>query len=97
VDSLDTLVVMGNYTEFEKRVWWIVDNLRFDNDIEVSVFETNIRILGGLLSAHLLITHTSLPLITQRPYHKGSDNKFYIKYGYNIIDCISFVFLLVIF
>ena len=29
-----------------------VDN--FDMDLEVSVFETNIRVIGGLLSAHLL-------------------------------------------
>jgi hypothetical protein len=71
VDALDTLVVMGNYSEFEKRVWWIIENLTFNNDVSVSVFETNIRILGGLLSAHLLITHTSLPLITQRPYRGG--------------------------
>jgi len=68
VDALDTLVVMGNYSEFEKRVWWIIENLNFNTDVEVSVFETNIRILGGLLAAHLLITHTSLPLITTRPY-----------------------------
>jgi hypothetical protein len=41
--------VLENYTEFEKRMWWIVDNVHFDLDINVSVFETNIRILGGML------------------------------------------------
>uniref|UniRef100_A0A182ISP4 alpha-1,2-Mannosidase n=1 Tax=Anopheles atroparvus TaxID=41427 RepID=A0A182ISP4_ANOAO len=53
IDALDTLAVMGNYTEFAR----VVDLLRgrsFDADINVSVFETNIRIVGGLLSAHLL-------------------------------------------
>lgn len=56
IDTLDTLVVMGNYTEFEKSVNWIIDNLSFDINLPVSVFETNIRVLGGLLSAHLAAT-----------------------------------------
>lgn len=32
----------------------LLNNSNFDSDINVSVFETNIRIVGGLLSAHLL-------------------------------------------
>lgn len=39
--------VMGKYEEFEKQVWWVVDNTDFDVDLCVSVFETNIRVLGG--------------------------------------------------
>lgn len=54
IDALDTLVVMGNYTEFQRVVELIILNSKFDADINVSVFETNIRIIGGLLSAHLL-------------------------------------------
>lgn len=50
VDSLDTLIVVGELNEFESAVKKIVDDVRFDSDIIVSVFETNIRILGGLLS-----------------------------------------------
>lgn len=38
---------MGNKTEFEKGVWWLVDNLNFDMDKNVSLFETNIRVVGG--------------------------------------------------
>lgn len=53
IDALDTLAVMGNYTEFE-RVVELLRGRSFDADINVSVFETNIRIIGGLLSAHLL-------------------------------------------
>lgn len=45
---------MGNYTEFNRVVEIIVDKVDFDRDINVSVFETNIRIVGGLLSAHLM-------------------------------------------
>jgi mannosidase alpha-like ER degradation enhancer 2 len=54
IDALDTLAVMGNYSEF-RRIYHIISERKdFDSDINVSVFETNIRILGGLLSGHLL-------------------------------------------
>ncbi|XP_058829878.1 ER degradation-enhancing alpha-mannosidase-like protein 2 [Topomyia yanbarensis] len=53
VDALDTLAVMGNYSEF-RRVVGLLERKSFDSDINVSVFETNIRIVGGLISAHLL-------------------------------------------
>ena len=54
IDSLDTLAIAGNVSEFERGVWWVSEHVSFDLDIEVSLFETNIRVLGGLLSAHLL-------------------------------------------
>ncbi len=54
IDALDTLVIMGNYTEFERVVNIITDTIDFDLNINVSVFETNIRVVGGLLSAHIL-------------------------------------------
>ena len=56
IDSLDTLAVLGNASEFTWAVQWISENVTFDLDIEVSLFETNIRVLGGLLSAHMLAT-----------------------------------------
>ncbi|CAG2066767.1 unnamed protein product [Timema podura] len=54
IDALDTLAVMGNYTEFQRVVEIVTSRANFDANINVSVFETNIRIIGGLLSAHLL-------------------------------------------
>lgn len=54
IDTLDTLAVVGNYSEFRRVAQLILENAHFDMNINVSVFETNIRILGGLLSAHLL-------------------------------------------
>lgn len=54
IDALDTLAVMGNYTEFQRVVDILTQKSNFDSDINVSVFETNIRIVGGLISAHLL-------------------------------------------
>lgn len=38
----------------------MIDGVDFDSDISVSVFETNIRVLGGLLSAHVLARHLQL-------------------------------------
>lgn len=61
VDSLDALAIMGFITEFEKGVEWTANHLAFDYDETVSVFETNIRVLGGLLSAHLLATDPLSP------------------------------------
>lgn len=53
VDSLDTLALFGKLTEFEQAVINVIANTNFDNDIIVSVFETNIRMIGGLLGGHL--------------------------------------------
>ncbi|XP_071938004.1 alpha-mannosidase I MNS4-like isoform X2 [Coffea arabica] len=54
IDSLDTLALLGDRERFTDSVEWIGKNLRFDINKTVSVFETTIRILGGLLSAHLI-------------------------------------------
>lgn len=62
IDALDTLVTMGNYTEFERVVNILMEKMDFDSDINVSVFETNIRIVGGLLSAHLLSHRAGIEL-----------------------------------
>ena len=43
IDSLDTLVIMKNYTEFNRLVKYLIENVNFDYDLNVSVFETNIR------------------------------------------------------
>jgi len=45
---------MGNYSEFERAVNHVINDVSFDNDVTVSVFETTIRVLGGLLSGHVL-------------------------------------------
>ncbi|XP_038069727.1 ER degradation-enhancing alpha-mannosidase-like protein 2 [Patiria miniata] len=54
IDALDTLAIMGNYSEFRRVSTLLQSHLDFSEDINVSVFETNIRVVGGLLSAHLL-------------------------------------------
>ncbi|XP_045541430.1 ER degradation-enhancing alpha-mannosidase-like protein 3 [Papilio machaon] len=46
VDSLDTLVVMSDFSEFNRAVRLVLRDVSFDHDIIVSVFETNIWMLG---------------------------------------------------
>ena len=73
IDTLDTLVIMQNYTEFARGVERLRDLHKsmqevdyqgqtthilrggiFSTNANVSLFETNIRVMGGLLSAHQL-------------------------------------------
>jgi len=61
VDSLDMLAIIGNGTEFQRAVKYIVDLVDFDKPNVVQVFEVSIRLLGGLLSAHLLIEDKNFP------------------------------------
>lgn len=54
IDSLDTLAVMGDLDRFESGVKRVIEDVKFDSNLVVSVFETNIRVLGGLISAHVM-------------------------------------------
>ncbi|CAG7837921.1 unnamed protein product [Allacma fusca] len=56
VDSLDTLAVLGNVTEFHRAIQLVIEHVSFDKENNVQVFEANIRLLGGLLSAHMFMT-----------------------------------------
>lgn len=52
VDALDTMLLMGLTREAAEVQALILEKLSFDKDISVQVFEINIRILGGLLTAY---------------------------------------------
>ncbi|XP_051501374.1 mannosyl-oligosaccharide 1,2-alpha-mannosidase IA-like [Myxocyprinus asiaticus] len=54
VDALDTLYIMEMYDEFEAATEWVESNMDFNMNAEISVFEVNIRFVGGLLSAYYL-------------------------------------------
>jgi len=61
IDTLDTLLLTGDLRKF-RQVESIVRGMSFDIDKNVSVFETNIRIVGGLLSSHFLYKKAGMPL-----------------------------------
>ncbi|OWZ23537.1 ER degradation-enhancing alpha-mannosidase [Phytophthora megakarya] len=71
IDTLDTLALLEDATEFRRAVGLVVENADFDLDTEVSVFETTIRLLGGLLSAHLFAVNTDLNLFPEGDYDNG--------------------------
>eukprot|EP01138_Halocafeteria_seosinensis_P013132 gb/GECG01013412.1/.p1 GENE.gb/GECG01013412.1/~~gb/GECG01013412.1/.p1 ORF type:complete len:666 (+),score=113.24 gb/GECG01013412.1/:1-1998(+) len=52
LDSLDTMIVMGYVDEFWNHVSWLNDNMYFVKQRGVSLFESTIRVLGGILSAY---------------------------------------------
>ncbi|XP_078472323.1 mannosyl-oligosaccharide 1,2-alpha-mannosidase IA-like [Lampetra planeri] len=54
VDALDTLYIMGLHEEFMDGARWVSKHLDFNVNTEVSVFEVNIRFVGGLISAYYL-------------------------------------------
>ncbi|XP_064422358.1 ER degradation-enhancing alpha-mannosidase-like protein 1 [Latimeria chalumnae] len=61
IDAMDTLAVMGNISEFQRAVKLVIDTVSFDKDSTVQVFEATIRILGSLLSAHVILTDPKQP------------------------------------
>ncbi|CAJ1375561.1 unnamed protein product, partial [Effrenium voratum] len=54
VDALDTLWLMGFMEEFDRAAVWVESSLSFSKDLNVNLFETSIRHLGGLLAAFAL-------------------------------------------
>lgn len=57
VDSLDTLALLGRIDQFEQAVRNVIKHTSFDRDLVISVFESNIRMLGGLLGGHVSLVY----------------------------------------
>ena len=51
-DALPTMAVMGLTAEVERAVSWVTSELRLDQNMMTSFFETTIRVLGGLIAAY---------------------------------------------
>jgi hypothetical protein len=54
VDSLDTMMIMNLTSQLGDARIWLQRKLDYEQDQDVNTFETTIRMLGGLLSAHYL-------------------------------------------
>ncbi|XP_060763373.1 mannosidase, alpha, class 1B, member 1b [Neoarius graeffei] len=54
IDALDTMWILGLKKEFEEARQWVATHLSFGKSIEVNLFESTIRIMGGLLSTYHL-------------------------------------------
>ncbi|KQS29861.1 uncharacterized protein Dere_GG18934, isoform C [Drosophila erecta] len=67
VDGLDTLYIMGLEKEYREGRDWIERKFSLDNiSAELSVFETNIRFVGGMLT---LYAFTGDPLYKEKAQH----------------------------
>lgn len=76
IDALDTMYIMGLEAEFKEARDWVENELSFEKNQEVNLFETTIRVLGGLLSA----------------YHLSGDEMFLAKsldLGYRLMPAFS--------
>jgi len=54
VDSLDTMLIMNLKEEYTEARDWVAQKLNFGINKDVNLFETTIRVLGGLLSTYHL-------------------------------------------
>ncbi|KAF6730291.1 Mannosyl-oligosaccharide 1,2-alpha-mannosidase IC [Oryzias melastigma] len=54
IDSLDTLYIMGLMDEYNEAQEWVQTSLDLNSNGEASLFEVNIRYVGGLLAAYYL-------------------------------------------
>ena len=68
VDALDTMMLMNLTKEVTEAREWIANSLDYDKAQDVNTFETTIRMLGGLLSAHYL--QDTLPGLKPKGTHE---------------------------
>jgi mannosyl-oligosaccharide alpha-1,2-mannosidase len=75
VDSLDTMMLMNLTSRLQHAREWLSTSLTYDQEQDVNTFETTIRMLGGLLSAHYLSTEFPelAPLSEDDPGKAGED------------------------
>lgn len=75
VDALDTLMLMNLTSRLEHAREWLSTSLTYDQPQDVNTFETTIRMLGGLLSAHYLSTEFPelAPISDDDPGKPGED------------------------
>lgn len=82
VDAADTLAIMGDTIAFHKAVDDIVECIPAVNvDVDVSVFEINIRVIGGLLSAHQFCSGYFGEAFTKKGY-----NNQLLKIAYDLAE-----------
>ncbi|XP_076356754.1 ER degradation-enhancing alpha-mannosidase-like protein 3 [Tachypleus tridentatus] len=88
VDSLDTLVLLGDLDEFEHAVKLVIRDVKFDSDLIVSVFETNIRMVGGLLSGHIFSSYLQDKL-NHMHWYRGELLNMAKELGYRLLPAFN--------
>ena len=86
VDSLDTLLILGMRDDFDIAVEYVVKHLNLTDQEDVNLFESTIRIIGGLLAAYEIDDRRDVRLL-QKAAHVadalsiGFDSPSGIPYG----------------
>jgi mannosidase alpha-like ER degradation enhancer 3 len=89
IDSLDTLVILGDLDEFERGVRLVIEHVTFDHDIVVSVFETNIRVVGGLMSAHILSEYVRDRFSPRMSWYHGELLNMALDVGFRLLPAFN--------
>ncbi|KAJ0375740.1 hypothetical protein COL26b_006062 [Colletotrichum chrysophilum] len=84
VDSLDTMMLMNLTEPLSDARKWLHRSLTWDQDQDVNTFETTIRMLGGLLSAHYLST--------QLPHAASKRDSVYLSKAIDLADRLLVAF-----
>ncbi|KAL1844297.1 hypothetical protein VTJ49DRAFT_2354 [Mycothermus thermophilus] len=92
IDSLDTLILMNLTSRLTHAREWLSKSLTWDQDQDVNTFETTIRMLGGLLSAHYLSTEfpNLAPIPDDDPGSPGED--LYLEKAKDLADRLMSAF-----
>ncbi|KAK3897372.1 glycoside hydrolase [Staphylotrichum tortipilum] len=92
IDSLDTLMLMNMTSRLAHAREWLANSLTWDQDQDVNTFETTIRMLGGLLSAHYLSNEYPhlAPLTDDDPGKPGED--LYLEKAKDLADRLMAAF-----
>ncbi|KAI5951527.1 hypothetical protein KGF54_004601 [Candida jiufengensis] len=75
LDNLDTLIIMEQWDDLDYVLRYLKCKQKdfFNKDSIVQVFETTIRFLGGLMSAHLILTDVKFKTTTSPKFTKIKD------------------------
>jgi hypothetical protein len=84
VDSLDTMMLMNLTQKLSNAREWISTSLDYDQDHDVNTFETTIRMLGGLLSAHYL--SSAFPEMAPLAKGEKADEDLYLEKAVDLAD-----------
>ena len=92
IDSLDTMILMNQTSRLQHAREWLSKSLTWDQNQDVSTFETTIRMLGGLLSAHYLSSEfpDMAPLTEDDPGAPGED--LYLEKSRDLADRLMSAF-----
>ncbi|OAA48755.1 mannosyl-oligosaccharide 1,2-alpha-mannosidase [Metarhizium rileyi] len=92
IDSLDTMMLMNLTSRVEHAREWLSKSLTWDQDQDVNTFETTIRMLGGLLSAHYISNEYPdlAPVTDDDPGKSGED--LYLEKAKDLADRLMAAF-----